>query len=101
MGATSALTKSATIICAQSHARGRSQGGCEVTDKHGDVERAAISLEAVAKAYGRHSGPQSDESARRSLHVAALRYARAYFAAACAGDVAAPITLVTTSDNGN
>lgn len=49
------------------------------------TEKARL-LEIAGREYGRHSGPQSDESERvtfaRDLHTAALRYARAYYAEA-------------------
>ena len=48
--------------------------------------KAAEALEALAQAYGRHSGPASTlderEAFARDLHAGAMRYARAYYAEA-------------------
>lgn len=51
-----------------------------------ETEKQEKALQAIARAYAKHSGPQSDERERRTfaldLHSAALRYARAYYAEA-------------------
>lgn len=53
---------------------------------HENTEKMGESLLRVAAEYGRHSGPASTEKERaafgRDVHVAALRYARAYYAEA-------------------
>ena len=54
--------------------------------KSDETERAERVLEFAAREFTKHSGPQSDESERRTfsrdLCNAALRYARAYYAEA-------------------
>lgn len=58
----------------------------EAVSKTDDTEKMAKALEVAGRAYGKHSGPQSDEQERRTfasdLHRAALRYARAYYSEA-------------------
>ena len=53
---------------------------------HDETEQMERALETAGREYGKHSGPSSDESERRTfardLRVAALRYARAYYAEA-------------------
>lgn len=54
--------------------------------KHDETEELERALETAGREFGKHSGPQSDERERRTfardLHIAALRYARAYYAEA-------------------
>ncbi len=54
--------------------------------KHDDTEKMAEALESAARAYGRHSGPDSNHHERsvfgRDLRIAALQFARAYYAEA-------------------
>lgn len=54
--------------------------------KHDETEQMERTLETAGREYGKHSGPDSGERERRTfahdLHVAALRYARAYYAEA-------------------
>ena len=51
-----------------------------------ETEKMGEALEHAGREFGKHSGPRSDERERatfgRDLRVAALRYARAYYAEA-------------------
>jgi hypothetical protein len=51
-----------------------------------ETEKQERALETAAREYGKHSGPASDESERRTfardLRMTALRFARAYYAEA-------------------
>jgi hypothetical protein len=60
--------------------------GVTMTNREQDTENAAKGLLTMAAAYGRHSGPGSDERERATFGAdvlkQALRYARAYYAEA-------------------
>lgn len=68
------------------------------------TEKMAHALQTAGRAYGKHSGPASNERERatfgRDLRTAALRYACAYYAEARELGLIPEYERVTTNESG-